>query len=519
MNLSEELQIESDAPLLGTANAFAAGGVPHALDPSRLREAVQNEPASEDAQPVAAFSTACRIARNLFGLIAARFLAALGGLISSAYLARVLGPEAFGLIGWAMSCLTFFTLFVSFGLDVTGIIRITRNKESISTVLSEIVVTRLFLAAISLGLNITLVLNLAHSAEVKVLFLILSVLLLVNVISLDWVYQGLERTGTIASRQCLMTAASLALFFIFVKHQGDLPKVAMIQVLSLLLTNVWLLVRCKKEFGLASVALNRVAGVLKSSAPIAASSILIMLYYQADIVLLGWMRTPAETGFYSAAYKIVFLLGALQGVVNASIFPTLGRLCAAENSEHREEFVNALMLAMSRVGILICHGVVLAAPLVSGWLYGNQFAPSVPLLQILTVSMLLVFNETVTAPLLLAQNRKMEHLACVGFGAITNFGLNLAVIPRYGATGAAFVMILTEILVCISLMLFVGHSVRLRLFHIFWPLAASAWLLVSTLGHFRHFVLINLVVLGVVLLLSIKSFFKSIHTIRCINLA
>ena len=58
-----------------------------------------------------------------------------------------------------------------------------------------------------------------------------------------------------------------------------------------------------------------------------------------------------------------------------------------------------------------------------------------------------VFANIPFANYLLASNRQVKYLICVSCGAAFNFGLNLALIPRYSLTGAAMATVLTELMV------------------------------------------------------------------------
>ena len=89
------------------------------------------------------------IARNFAYLLAAQIVAALAGLASMAYLARTLGPETFGILGFGVAVIAYFGHLVVLGSDFHGAREIARRPEIAGSLTSRIIGLRIVTAVIA----------------------------------------------------------------------------------------------------------------------------------------------------------------------------------------------------------------------------------------------------------------------------------------------------------------------------------------------------------------------------------
>ena len=78
-------------------------------------------------------TTGGTVARNFAYLLAAQLVAGLAGLASMAYLARTLGPETFGTLGFGIAVVAYFGYLAVLGSDAHGAREIARHPESAAT--------------------------------------------------------------------------------------------------------------------------------------------------------------------------------------------------------------------------------------------------------------------------------------------------------------------------------------------------------------------------------------------------
>ncbi len=138
-------------------------------------------------------STKGRIAKNFLVLICGNIIAQIFAIFSTVYLARVLGINGFGKIGFAQGIISYFSLLADFGLRTVGIREIAKNKEEIKKYVSHLLTIRLFLAVVSFVLLSVLILFLPKPVDYKILIALFGLNIFPLVFLIDWVFQALEK--------------------------------------------------------------------------------------------------------------------------------------------------------------------------------------------------------------------------------------------------------------------------------------------------------------------------------------
>ena len=89
------------------------------------------------------------VARNFLYLFSAQVVARLAGLASMAWLARGLGPQAFGILGFGTAMIAFFGHLAVLGSETYGAREIARRPEGAARLVSGIAGLRVVTAAVA----------------------------------------------------------------------------------------------------------------------------------------------------------------------------------------------------------------------------------------------------------------------------------------------------------------------------------------------------------------------------------
>jgi O-antigen/teichoic acid export membrane protein len=155
-----------------------------------------------------------------------------------------------------------------------------------------------------------------------------------------------------------------------------------------------------------------------------------------DILLLSRMATFAALGLYSAAAKVAELLLIFPLAFYLTMLPRVsGDL--VEKPAPRTERLTAALAWYFAIVVPVGVGMFGLAPAIMGAIYGGAFVGAAPLLRIQLVSFLIVTVDVVLMMLCRATGFLRADLGLVVTTAVANLGLNLLLIPRFGATGAA----------------------------------------------------------------------------------
>ena len=165
------------------------------------------------------------------------------------------------------------------------------------------------------------------------------------------------------------------------------------------------------------------------------------IIFRADLLIVNHFRGFREAGVYAVATQFSLLLLMLPGVIATLLFPRV-----ASSQDQRGEFAVRVTRHTTVLMLVTCLAAA-AISFVLPTIYGAQFADATVQLLILLPGVFLVGLESVL----------VQHFTGTGlppaipvFWLITlafNIGLNLLLVPAYGARGAALTSTLSYALI------------------------------------------------------------------------
>jgi O-antigen/teichoic acid export membrane protein len=181
----------------------------------------------------------------------------------------------------------------------------------------------------------------------------------------------------------------------------------------------------------------------RTALPLGFFLVVLNLYSYADGVMLGSMRTDAETGLYAAAYRIYegFTYGAL--ALSTVLTPRLSALFTTDRPRHRTIARSGVAASAALGAVVGVVAFVIATPLLV-FLFGPDYAAATGAFRILCVGLPVVFAIWILHAIAISVDREKLLLRTGLIGLGVNVGLNLYVIPRYGPQGAAFATVVGE---------------------------------------------------------------------------
>jgi len=182
--------------------------------------------------------------------------------------------------------------------------------------------------------------------------------------------------------------------------------------------------------------------LLTAGLPLALGFVITTVYAQLDIVLLQLLKGFQMVGWYAAANKYVDAVAWIPQSAMGAVFPALSLLYAAGKDRLGLAYEKSYkMLAI--LGVPLTVGIVLLAdPLVR---VTRGFPQSIPALQILALSVVLLFLNNAFIYTLTAMNRQNDFTRLAVFSLVLNIVLNLILIPPLGYLGASWASTLTEL--------------------------------------------------------------------------
>ena len=380
-------------------------------------------------------------------------------LITFPYISRILLPEGIGRITYVQSINNYFLLFINLGIPLYGIREIAKvrnNKLEKSKVFSEI----FFLNIITTILGVIIYIcfyNLNIIKNDKEIFLIFSLVLLFNFLSVDWFFQGIEDYKYITVRTVIIKILSTLFLFVFIKKSSDIYIYSIIVVFSLVGSNFFNIVRALKLVQLKLKGLN-IKRHLKGIFIIFSMNLAISIYTNLDSVMLGSYGSKYSLGIYSAAIKIIALVIGIVTSLGAVLLPRISNYIEEKKEDEIKKILEKTFSFLLFLIIPSIIGLYFTANEIILLFAGKEYLEGITTLKILSLIILFIgFSNFIGMQILYPRGEEKKVFYSVLVGAIINFSLNLYLIPRYYQNGAAFATCVAEFTVVV-IQIFLGYK-------------------------------------------------------------
>ena len=365
---------------------------------------------------------------------------------------RYLGSVGYGIFTFALAFVFMFEIFTDFGLRGLSQRVVARDKRLSIKYFGNILVWKLVLSAIIFVILILSINVLKSSPKTRLAVYIIGFATILKSFKLTCqsFFRAFERFDLDALTMWIERLSLLIIGTIVLLGGGGLVYFASVFVIvrsfDLVITFAilnWKIVKVIPKFDIGFLKKVQVEAL-----PFGLFSVIIILYSYADTVMLSFIRTDAEVGWYNAAYKIYEGLTVFPSIICAVLYPRLSRLSILNNKAHSVlSFRASKYMFVVSLPILIC-GVLLSKNII-GLLFGQEFQQASFALQILLLGIVFVFQIWLLQTILNSID-KQKVVMYVGLaGLVINICLNLLFIPRYGFKGAAATTVLSEMVVFI----------------------------------------------------------------------
>ncbi|AFY66666.1 lipopolysaccharide biosynthesis protein [Geitlerinema sp. PCC 7407] len=161
---------------------------------------------------------------------------------------------------------------------------------------------------------------------------------------------------------------------------------------------------------------------------------------RADDFLIGYFLGPVALGYYTVAYRILLVLSQLMiGTIQKTAMPVFSKL-QAEPERLKGAFYSAIQMT-SLVAFPVFLGLSALAPELVVLVFGEQWRPSIPVMQILGWIGLLYAGFYYNGPMIMALGKPGWNLALNCVQALANV-VAFAIAVRWGivAVAASYVL-------------------------------------------------------------------------------
>lgn len=374
-------------------------------------------------------------------------------LITFPYVSRILMPEGMGKVNFAISVINYFSMFAQLGIPTYGIricAQVRDDHEKLTRTAHELLFINFVMTIISYVGLILAILFVPKLASEKTLYIITSFIIFLTAIGMEWLYKALEQYTYITIRSIVFKFIGLIAMFMLVHAKSDYIIYAAISVFSSSGSFVLNLLNAHKYIGLKPVGNYNAKKHLKPILVFFSMSIATTIYTNLDTVMLGFMKSDADVGYYTAATKIKNILVSIVTSLGTVLLPRASYYIEQGNLEQFKilskkamNFVFLIAVPMMIYFILFAkQGIVL----LSGKAFMNATLP----MQLIMPTLLFIGITNITGIQILVPlgYEKIVLLSTIA-GAIVDLVINWLLIPSIASSGASIGTLAAEFVVLV----------------------------------------------------------------------
>ena len=388
-----------------------------------------------------------KILSNSVWMIIQHLYSMLSSLIIISLVARYLGPSDYGLINYCASVITIFTTLAGLGLENLIVSEIIRNPDKEGGYLGTALVMRLISSFISYPLILGLIAALNpgdNTLLIVAAFQALGMVFQTYDVLVYWFRLKLKMKYVSIALVCAITVASVFRIILLVNKATVEWFALAISVQAFVAGVVITAFFIKKKDVRLKVSAKDAGALLKISYNCIISSMSIIIYMEADKIILENMTDSAHVGIYSAA---VLLATCWQFVPNALIDSSRPVVLEKRKISY-EEYIDQFKLIMGGVNLMSFIFALMMSCL--GWvvifvIYGSEYMDAfVPLIVLSWSSFIGISGYTRTIWITGEGLYKYEKYFAVS-AAILNIVLDVLFIWQFGIVGAAVATLITYV--------------------------------------------------------------------------
>ena len=362
-------------------------------------------------------------------------------LITFPYVSRILMPSGTGRVSFATSLISYFTMLSQLGMPTYGIrtcSKVRGNREKLTRTAHELLAINLIMCAVSYTLLALALIFVPALHDDRLLYIIVSSTILLTSIGMEWLYKALEQYRYIAVRSIVFKFIALAAMFLLVHTQKDCVIYGGIAIFASSASNIFNFINVHKYIDLKPVGNYNIKRHLKPVAIFFAMACATTLYTHMDTLMLGFMLSKNEVGYYNAAVRIKVILVSIVTSLGAVLLPRSSYLIQKKQwnkfrvvSRKALDFVFILSSGLMLYFILYARfGIML--------LSGGYYEPAIVPMQIIMPTLLFIGVTNVTGiQIMVPMGKERSVLMSEIAGLVVNLIINTMLIPRMASTGAA----------------------------------------------------------------------------------
>jgi len=410
-----------------------------------------------------------RYSKNTLWLFFDKVAKSIFYLITWILIARLLGPDEFGILNYAISFVFFFTSIAGLGLDDIVVKAILKKEYLPETILGTALIIKILGSIISLFLIFLVTSLVGDDYSTKKIIYIISISIFFhsfNVFIFYFQSQVLLKFPALSNIFTLIISTIIKLYLIM--NDADLIYFALMFVLDGFFLSIFLIYFFTKRsvIPLSKLNFNKslALNLIRDGWPLIFTGLLISIYMKIDQIMITQILGSSENGIYSAAVFLSESFNFIALVITASVFPAILN-AKNKNNNLYEKRISNMYFILFWLSIFISIFITLTSSFLIDILYGKEFLESAYILKIHIWSSILVFLGLANSKWFISENLQKLSMIYTFIGAFLNIVLNYFWLQSIGISGAAWATLVSYFFAA-YLCLLISKDTRISFFRI-----------------------------------------------------
>lgn len=376
-------------------------------------------------------------------------------LITVPYVSRVLGPSGTGIVAWAQTFISYFSLVALLGMNVYGVrecAKVRDDRAKLTQTARELVTILLISTTIVYAVFIVSIFLIPKTRENIPLMMVFSIAIWLASCGMEWFYQAIEQYGYITVRNIALKLVGLILMFVFVHRPSDYIVYGVTVVVGSYGSNIFNILRLRAYIDIFKHGPKPKMNLrkhFKSMSMFAVSSIASGMYAQIDMLLMGFFGNNIALGLYQLVVRIKNLCTSAVNSVSGVMLPRISYYESRGNHEKTVQLIGKNLNFLVIMSLMLISILIIGAKPIILILGGPQYVEAQSAL--ILVSFVMIFSSTnlVLSQYMVARGQERQYAAINVLGLIVGIVAGCTLIPLFGINGAALSVCIGEIVTLI----------------------------------------------------------------------
>jgi PST family polysaccharide transporter len=231
-----------------------------------------------------------KIIENFSYLTILQVISLIAPLITYPYLLKVVGLEKYGVVIFAQTMVTYFSLLINFGYNISGPKDVAVRRDDhilLSEYVSSIYIIKSLIWALCFVVYAIVIYSLNFFHDNLIVYFFAYFITLSDVFFPIWFFQGIEKMKYITYLNLFVRCLFIAAIFVFIKNESDYIYIPLLNSIGALVSgSIAIYIVFKKEgVTFIRVSKNVLSTQLKEGFMLFVSTISIQLYLNLNIKL------------------------------------------------------------------------------------------------------------------------------------------------------------------------------------------------------------------------------------------